>query len=96
MPTSYISLQGDWYRDDAEEGALRVYCIVNPPDHAFYHKVATPEEAYALINREADVQLTDPAVTSNVFGLQIYHAGQWEEWEDSSGYTIDESQEFED
>ena len=92
MTTSFKSLQGEWYQENAVEGSLRVYCFVNPPSVPFYHRIETADDAMALIDLEADIQLSDPAVGSNVFGLQIYHqsTGEWEEWEDADGNSIDD------
>ena len=100
------SLQGSWYQTPTpKEGQLRVYCFVNPPSFAFFHDVATVDEAKEVINREADIQLKDPAVNSNVFGLQVFvlpgvrfagesdaelsGRGEWEDWENDDGYSID-------
>ena len=92
MTTSIKSLQGDWYQENAVEGSLRVYCFVNPPSVPFYHRVETMGDAVELIDLEADIQLSDCAVGSNVFGLQIYHqsTGEWEEWENADGDSIDD------
>jgi len=104
---STMSLQGSWHQEPTpREGQLRVYCFVNPPSEAFFHDVETIDEAKSVINREADIQLKDPAVGSNVFGLQVFvmpgerfvgesdaelsRRGEWEDWEDEDGYTIDD------
>ena len=81
----------DWkYERIPEEGAMRVWCIVNiPSDVTRYAEVHTIEEATSTINAEADRQLKDPNVESNVFGLEVYKSGKWEEWEDDNGYDIE-------
>jgi hypothetical protein len=67
---------------------------------AFYHDVSTVGEAKVIIDREAAIQLKDPAVGCNVFGLEIYHAvgseTGWEEWEDDNGYSIDDAMNADD
>jgi hypothetical protein len=110
---STISVQGSWHREPTpKEGDLRVYCIINPPDAPFYHDVQSVDEAKAVIYREADIQLKDPAVGSNVFGLQVYilpgtrmagetdtelgARGEWEEWENDDGYSIDDAMNADD
>lgn len=90
MTISTKSLQGGWIKNEVpEEGQLRVWCIVNPPDPGYIYPVDSVDEAAEVINREANIQLSDPAVGANVFGLQVFEGGEWVEWEDEDGNDID-------
>ena len=69
---------------------LRVWHITNIPNSPRHYGVHNPTEAARLINRLAAQQLTDPDVHSNAFGLEVMVKGEWEEWEDAHGDSVDE------
>jgi hypothetical protein len=52
-----------------KEGELIVWNIINPPNHAEYFAVESPEEAYQVIEYLADLQVNDDRIVANAFGL---------------------------
>lgn len=73
----------------AEEGNLRMWNIINPPNKPCYFPVATPEEAHTLIDQRAKMQLSDCMIVSNAFGLEVFEDGEWCEWYNEFGEDID-------
>lgn len=72
-----------------ESERLRVWVVANSNAVQTY-PVKSVEHAAQLINALADSQLLDPAITDNIFGLEEFKDGLWEEWEDGDGVDIDE------
>jgi len=75
---------------------LRVWNIVNPPASPSFYPVFSIAQARSLINSLADAQLCDRKVICNAFGLETLENGQWTEWHDDSGNSIDDLLETED
>jgi len=73
-----------------EDGDLRVWWIRNVPNIPEYHMVATINEAIVKLNELADKDLADASVTDNAGGLEKFLNGDWEEWEDDDGNSIDD------
>jgi len=73
-----------------EEGNLRVWNVINPPNKPCYFPVATPEEGNEVITRRAKHQLKNPSIVSNAFGLEVYEHGEWCEWYNEFGEDINE------
>lgn len=75
------------------ETKLRLYNIINlgsdiPTIHI---PVDTIEEAVVIGMRMAKDQLERSDISSNVFGLQIFRDGEWDEWFDpEDGRTFEE------
>ena len=55
-----------------------------------YYDVDSAKEAKEIINTLADIQLKSPEIESNAFGLEEFIDGNWCEWYDEEGYSIDE------
>lgn len=74
---------------------LRVWNIINPPNGAMHWTVQTPEEGYALMNREADAQLECDGIVSNAFGLEYFDEEdqEWYDWYSDEGEELDEYME---
>jgi len=70
---------------------LQVWNVINPPNKSSRHNVATITEALTLINTMAQIQLMNPRITSNAFGLEAYDEKEqeWSEWYDEEGNDID-------
>ena len=84
------------YRDNsvAIEGTLRVWWVPQIPMEAFHRAVANPAEAAFLLGALAyyDMFQFENNVKpdySNTGGLEIFHNGDWEEWESDEGDDID-------
>lgn len=77
---------------------LRVWCIINVPNHPVRMYVESPAEAKAVIDKMADAQLDDPEVFTNAFGLEEWDGEEWTEWYSDDGEDIDnwepKSEEF--
>jgi hypothetical protein len=73
-------------------GDLRVWNMVNmnPP---VYHPVRSIAHAKQLIDAMAQSQLLNPQITDNAFGLEVYEGGEWVEWSNENGDTIDVAEE---
>lgn len=69
----------------------RVWNVINVPGPAHYYTVSSPKQGHALIEEMADLQLTQPTIESNVFGLQVMGSEGWEEWYDEEGRDVDEA-----
>ena len=55
-----------------------------------FYKVATPGEAFELINTMADIDLKNDHLGFNCFGLLVFSPSEgWVEWENSDGDTMD-------
>jgi hypothetical protein len=80
-----------------KEGDLKVYHYINVdfrPVKSFERKVKSIEEARAVLNLLADYDLfLGDLIESNAQGLLVYEAGEWSDWMDEFGYTINESQD---
>ena len=74
----------------SKEGQLRVWSIENVPNRPCYFEVKDLTQAQDLIERLANLQLNDPNITSNAFGLEVFRNGEWEEWESCDGLDINE------
>lgn len=73
-----------------QPGDLRVWNIINPPREPEIYPVKDVDHAMRLIDAMADSQLLQPKIESNVFGLEVYQQGEWEEWENDEGEGINE------
>jgi hypothetical protein len=73
-----------------KEGHLRVWNIINPPAEPTHYPVNDVEHAKRLIIALAESQLLQSWITANVFGLEVYTNGDWEEWESFDGDQIDD------
>lgn len=78
-----------------KEGALRVWWIPQIPMAPFYVNVETIKEAKLLLNVLADYDAFQYAHKvkpdySNVGGLQVLEDGEWSDWYDADGNSIDE------
>jgi hypothetical protein len=71
-----------------QEGDLRVWNVVNPPNEGERYPVKSPQHAHVLISALADSQLLQEDVVSNAFGLEVFHDGEWEEWYSGDGEDI--------
>jgi hypothetical protein len=72
----------------AKPGDLRVWNIVNPPRDPDYFPVKDHFHAMRLIDAMAESQLLIQGIDSNVFGLEVFKDGEWEEWENEDGDDI--------
>ena len=61
-----------------------------------YYDVDSVKEAKEIINTLADIQLKSENIESNAFGLEEFIDGDWCEWYDEEGYSIDELGTLED
>lgn len=68
---------------------LSVYHIQNPPGRPIWHPVDSPALGYKRIEALAEVDLHNPAIWGNVFGLCVWEDGEWVEWYDDEGDDID-------
>jgi hypothetical protein len=73
-----------------KEGDLRVWNIINVPGPGTHYPVKSVEHGVLLIDCLAESQLLQPEVGSNVFGLEVYHNGEWEDWYSEDGEELDE------
>lgn len=73
-----------------KEGDLKVYNIKNIPNPPEHYPVKTPKHGAMLIELLAESQLLDETIESNTFGLLVFKDGDWENWEDENGYSIQE------
>jgi hypothetical protein len=71
-------------------GDLRVWNVINPPSDPETHPVEDVDHAMRLIDAMADSQLLISRIVCNVFGLEVYEGGEWEEWENEEGDQIDD------
>lgn len=69
---------------------LRVYHIQNPPAEPVWYNVAGPAAGYIKIEILVQADLRDPDIWGNVFGLCVLEDGEWVEWYDGEGNTLDE------
>ena len=79
---------------DVKEGDLRVWWIRNPPNPAWFHIVANIAQARQLLDSLAKTDLRDNRIESNAGGLEVYRDGEWEEWYDEKGDSIDDMEEM--
>jgi len=70
---------------------LRVWNVINPPNKPAYYPVSTPQEAYKKIVELSAVQLMNPNVFSNAFGLEVFEDGEWSEWYNEYGEDVSEA-----
>jgi hypothetical protein len=75
------------------KGRYRVWVVRNPPSPKQTYPVRSPWHGAVLIAALAESDLLDPLVTTNVFGLQQFVEGDWEDWYNDEGY--DEQQAYE-
>jgi hypothetical protein len=68
-----------------------VWNIINPPAPAHYYKVDNPKQGHALIEQMANLQLTQPTIECNVFGLQVWADEGWEDWYNDEGQDVDDA-----
>lgn len=72
-----------------KDGDFQVWNIINfNPAH--FYPVEGWEHAKDLIHAMARSQLLQPHITDNSFGLEVFRDGNWEEWENEDGDTIDQ------
>jgi len=73
-----------------------VWYIHNAPGEAIYIPVKDVAQATFVINAFSKAMLdlenigSIPEIDSNVFGLETLEDGEWVEWVDEDGRTIDE------
>lgn len=77
------------------EGDLRVWWIPQVPMKAFYVKVGSAKEGKFLMEALAQYDLFQfenkiKPDYSNAGGVQIFENGEWTEWENEDGESIDE------
>lgn len=66
---------------------IRVWCVVNVPnDIRIYRGFSYITEAKKFIDILADEQLSSDKVVTNVFGIEVYVDGEWEEYDEDYGY----------
>ena len=80
---------------EIKEGNLRAWHIPQVPMHAFRVYVSTIKEAKLVLETLAIYDLFQLEYKikpdySNVQGLEVYHEGEWQEWENEEGYNIDD------
>lgn len=67
----------------------RVWCIVNPPNPPDFYPVDDPKRGAKVIDLLARQQLRMPWIYSNVMGLEIFEDGEWTDWYDENGDSVD-------
>lgn len=73
--------------------SYRVWNIINPPNgEVKYYSVLGPIQAQIVIEALAQQQLTDDTIVCNAFGLETDETGEWEEWVNGVGESIDEAE----
>jgi hypothetical protein len=86
-------------KDKANEGDLRVWHVPQVPMKAFYVAVRSIREADLVLETLAVYDIFQfknniKPDYSNAAGLEVFHKGEWEEWDDiESGDCIDELDE---
>lgn len=70
------------------EGSLRLWAIRNPPNAPTFQDVATPAEGLEVVKKWVKADLANPAIDTNVFGMEIFEDGQWTEWYDEDGQSL--------
>ena len=88
MPTKNLQEQ----IEAALSGQLRVWHIPNPPGTGFRQCVPDVETAKHVLTAlaEYDLYLGEDVVAANGQGLEVYKGGEWTDWTDNEGRTIDE------
>lgn len=66
----------------------RVWWIINPPGKPTWTFVPDIQAARELISKEIKIQLSDPNIWGNAFGLEVFEDGEWTEWYDDDGFDI--------
>jgi hypothetical protein len=72
------------------EGSLRVWAIRNVPNAPTYQDVATPAEGLEVAKKWVKADLANPSIESNAFGMEIFEDGEWTEWYDDQGQSLDD------
>lgn len=76
----------------------RVWSAINPPGNMDFYAVENPEEAYHLIARLTEEQMSDPTISRNAFGLEELEGGgngaEYYEWYNDDGEDIDTTGAF--
>ena len=72
-----------------EEGELCVWWW-REGESMDFHPVSTSDEARQLLQKLADADLADSSVARNAGGLEVYDGGEWTEWADEDGDSIDD------
>ena len=78
----------------------RVWNAINPPGNMDFYAVASPEEAYHLIARLTEDQMSDPTISCNAFGLEeledVGNEAKYYEWynDDWDGEDIAKTDAF--
>lgn len=86
-------------KDKGNEGDLRVWHIPQVPMKAFHVRVKNIREAKLVLDTLAFYDLFQyhnkiKPDYSNAAGLEVFHKGEWEEWDDiESGDCIDDLDE---
>ena len=73
----------------AKIGDLRVWHITNPPNDPTWIPVRDPATGWRLIEHRAKMDLDNPSVWGNAFGLCAWDGEEWSEWSSDSGYDLD-------
>jgi len=82
---------------EPKEGDLQVWHIPQIPGKSFLVAVKTPEEAKRVLDILAEYDLFQYAARikpdySNAGGLTVFESGEWVEWENEDGESINELQ----
>ena len=80
---------------DPTPGDLRVWWIPQIPGKPFHVNVSSTQEAVFLMNVLADYDLFQyenhiKPDYSNVGGLEVFEDGEWFDWSDEDGNSIDD------
>lgn len=81
---------------DPQEGDLRIWWIPQIPMKQFSYKVESLKEAKLILDMLAEYDLFQfehniKLDYCNVGGLQIFEDGEWIDWYDDNGNSIDDS-----
>ena len=71
-------------------GQLMLWRIINPPNDGQRFPVNDLLHAVELYKALTASDLLDVAISSNVYGLEIYEGGEWNEWESDACDGISE------
>ena len=72
------------------QSPLRVWWIQNVPGRPTYYPVSSVEKAKAKLEALTQRDLANPSITSNAGGLEELVDGEWGEYYDEHGRSIDD------
>ncbi len=67
-------------RDSGERPQYRVWRAFNIPHNMHFYAVESPEEGGKLIEKLAQLDLANPRIETNAFGLETLEDGGYVEW----------------